>query len=281
MVKRQLSEKERHDWFEVEEIRWPPYFTYVSGKYVHKSVIKDLRSSTTVIKKREDTVEALINPTPVPTTHDPWISLIYHRRKTSAPPLIVSVTLLAKSHEKVYGKAYECKMERKTRLYHVTFLGKDLRSDTSDIYHLSDEDCWRMVRTKKCIYNMMDCIGDSCVYDKEPDNNYSWFKDSSVSYAHCYLSTRYLTADDKDDYVLNGKCRASLKFCKLRYSVVVWDSNIIHICPLSIVTTAKFNVFGEYIMSDAIKQAYQVTGITNICGKSFAETTKRSEITDR
>lgn len=101
-------------------------------------------------------------------------------------------------------------------------------------------DCDEMIRTKRCkncvSYNPMICEGDYCYYDFVPSENFvCWSTQESRGYL-CRFNKKYIEADSIDSFLYNKPdCKVTNNFCSLHNSIVIWDSALIHKCPLELI----------------------------------------------
>ena len=148
----------------------------------------------------------------------------------------------------VSGKAFQCKKVIYTRTWSKNFWGTGYRNDEVKTENLDSESCWYMVNTKKCVYgslvNNMTCDENmNCNFEEIIKDEYSWMQDITKSFAHCYVSPKFIAESDLNSHIFNGKCKVSDWFCKMHDSIIVWHRDVIHACPFKIISLG--NMFSK------------------------------------
>ena len=187
--------------------------------------------------------------------------------------------ILSKSINTVYGKAFQCKKIIFTRSWSVGFWGKEYRNDDIRIDKLDADSCWYLVNNKKCVFgnfvNDMKCDeNNNCNYEGFPLDEYSWFRDSTKSFAHCYVTSRFIAEADLNSHIFNGFCKISDWFCNLKDSIVVWHRDIVHSCPFRRVSNGNLRSNGVYFVEDSQKLGFQFKRFETQCGVDMIYTTE-------
>ena len=80
-----------------------------------------------------------------------------------------------------------------------------------------------MVKNKKCDKNNMICDeNENCRYETFPPDEFTWFKDSTKTFSHCYVSPRVIAESSENSHIFTGQCKVSDWFCLLKDSICVW-----------------------------------------------------------
>ena len=183
--------------------------------------------------------------------------------------------ILTKSLNMISGKAYQCKKVSITRTWSVGFWGKNYRNDNSVTEVLDADSCWYMVRNKKCDKSVMTCDeANNCRYEEFPPDDYSWLRDSTKTFAHCYVSPKMIAESDLESHIFTGFCKVSDWFCVLHDSIVVWGKEVVHSCPFRKISDGYFDASGLLITERNQKLGFQFKRFENHCGLEFILSTE-------
>ena len=200
-------------------------------------------------------------------------STIYDFNNT-AGYLNFNATLLSRAIDKISGKAYQCKVIKMKRTWTVSFWGNRYRSDETTIEMVSADQCWLMVKSKMCDDNKMDCEGDTCSYDKMPDDNYSWLSDKTNTFKHCFVAPRMIAEVEEDSIIFTGHCKVKDWYCNLKDSIVVWNKDVVHECPFRKIADSYFQTEGPYLIINSLKLALQIKRMEFFCNIEMVVTTE-------
>ena len=120
-----------------------------------------------------------------------------------------------------------------------------------------------MVNTKKCVYgslfNNMTCDENmNCNFEEIIKDEYSWMQDITKSFAHCYVSPKFIAESDLKSHIFNGKCKVSDWFCKMHDSIIVWHRDVIHSCPFKIISLGNMFSKEMYFLEKEQKLGYNL-----------------------
>ena len=175
-----------------------------------------------------------------------------------------------KLHNLVNGEGYQCRKNKITRTYTMTFLGEKHVDYKNNRVPLTAEDCWEMVRTRKCNNLPMDCNGKSCHLDEEPVEKYEWWRTVIIENFTCEFTARIIEAEKTDDPIFTQKCRPIDLWCLLKDSTIVWTNDIIHDCPFKFIYMhVFFNLFDNVLVDSDNHLALQVTHEETLCGETL------------
>ena len=88
----------------------------------------------------------------------------------------------------------------------------------------------------------------------------------------CQINPRIITSKKIDDDLFGKLCKAKDLSCNLHDSIVIWNINIIHYCPLVFVKNILFNVKNNFIYSEHDNLLFTVIDQINHCGEKFYST---------
>jgi hypothetical protein len=188
-------------------------------------------------------------------------------------------SVLAKSINTISGKAFQCKKITYSRTWSVGFWGKEYKNDDVFTDKLDADTCWYLVNTNKCVHgnsvNQMTCDENlNCNYEGFPPDDYSWFRDTTTSFAHCYVSNRMIAENDLNSHVFNGFCKVSDWFCSLKDSIIVWHRDVVHTCPFKRVSNGHFKSNGNYFIESTQKLGLQFKKYETNCDVDMILTTE-------
>ena len=188
--------------------------------------------------------------------------------KVDASARITMTLVYSKLHNLANGEGYQCRKNKITRLYTVSFLGEKHVDYRKEHVPLTAEDCWEMVRTRKCNGIPMICNGKSCFLDEEPVEQYAWWRTIIVENFTCEFTSRIIEAEKIESPIFTQKCKPRDLWCLMRDSTVVWDRNAIHDCILRPIFKSIFkNVFDNIYIDTRNHIAVQLLEKVYMCGK--------------
>ncbi len=87
-----------------------------------------------------------------------------------------------------------------------TFIGFFL--EISQIYKtesvsVSSNECWKMVRSRKCRDKEMTCDRHTCYYNAPIQASYKWFNSLTFEDHNCHITPRILSANRLNDTLFN------------------------------------------------------------------------------
>ena len=150
-------------------------------------------------------------------------------------------------HYKISGRGFQCKKNRLLRITSESIFFEKSTSLKVEHVHLSEEDCWYMVKTKKCGDFEMICNGEICEFEGEPLESYSWASTTTTHNYSCQVVPRYIATQNYDDLLFGALCKTSENHCNLFDSIVVWrSSEIVHYCPFTIIAETNISmIYGK------------------------------------
>ena len=149
----------------------------------------------------------------------------------------IDLNVLSRSDNNINGKAFECQMFLHNRTYHTSWtLRKSHKDAEIKIVNLNEQECRNMVYNHKCGNDDMPCDKDGCKFMNEPpfdENNWSYFTtiDPMTSFKTCRIIYRDIISHSNDDQIFSHNCFIKNLYCKLDYSIIIWDLSIISVCP--------------------------------------------------
>ena len=77
-----------------------------------------------------------------------------------------------------------------------------------------------------------------------------------------------ITANNEKDLVFSDFCKVEDYYCKLESSVIIWDKDIIHKCPVRrILTNKKFYIVKNGFMAEDLYFIFK--NLVNVCGTTL------------
>ena len=118
---------------------------------------------------------------------------------------------------------------------------------------------------------------------------FSWWKEIKKDTYNCKLSPKVITVEKVDDHLFGTNCKASDLSCQLVDSILIWNTDIIHECPLKLIrknvvftldATSKFAYDNELnrfsnssiISNEELNWTFQVTKPIIIYNTIFFQT---------
>ncbi|CAF1063141.1 unnamed protein product, partial [Brachionus calyciflorus] len=86
------------------------------------------------------------------------------------------------------------------------FLYESLRTEH---VKLTRDECYIMVKSKKCNEFQMECENNYCSNSSDPKANFKWMNEVTTETFSCTTSPKQITANSPDDLLFNGKCKVS------------------------------------------------------------------------
>ncbi|CAF1020657.1 unnamed protein product [Brachionus calyciflorus] len=161
------------------------------------------------------------------------------------------LALLIKQKHFIYGTGFKFKKEIKTATFRESFLGYQTESSKSHYVQLSKEECEYMVKTKICNGFPMICENENCFYEKEPEEEFNWWKTVTRSGVKCSVTAIGINGDSLDQRLFNSikhPCKASSLELPLHHSIIIWVSKIIHKCPYELVDKVELRSLNDNIV---------------------------------
>jgi hypothetical protein len=188
--------------------------------------------------------------------------------------------ILSKSINTVSGQAFQCKRIIFTRTWTENFFGSKYRNDEVKTEKLDSNTCWYMIKSKKCEFgnfkNEMSCDdNNNCNYEGFPSDAYSWLRDVTMSFAHCYISPRLIAEADLTSHIFNGICKVSDWYCNLKDTIIVWSKDVIHTCGFKRVALGYLtSTNGVQFFERGLRLGFQYKRIETNCGVDMIVTTE-------
>jgi len=110
-----------------------------------------------------------------------------------------------------------------------------------------------MVRSPKCRDKEMTCDGHTCYYRATIQASYKWLHSFTFEDYSCHITTNIISANRISDTLFNSAfpaCRATDLYYLLHDHTIVWQSDVIHVCPFKIVTISSL----EAVIQDIFYQ---------------------------
>jgi hypothetical protein len=132
-----------------------------------------------------------------------------------------------------------------------------------------------MVISSKCNNQVLTCFGDSCNSQEEPTVEYTLLSTNSFSSYHCQTHTRQIYSDSINKPLFaaaSTPCLAKDLFCRINTLTIIWESNVIHNCPFSLIN--KTTLFIDNNLAYNNEYLFQITGKHQECDMEILETTE-------
>ena len=126
----------------------------------------------------------------------------------------------------------------------MDFVGNEIVIENIEQISLNDLDCLKMLNYHSCGENSMICDKyNSCDFNVKVSREFIWADTPVKSTDHCTVRRRLITANNEKDTVFSDFCKVEDFYCKLESSIIIWNKDIIHKCPVRrILTNKKFDV---------------------------------------
>ena len=174
---------------------------------------------------------------------------------------VYGAIILNKYHENIYGMGYECEQEKVIYKFDKTFfLGTETINIEKELYVLSADECWKMVKEKRCIgyskgevKKTMKCVNEACFYDEKPIPEYSRGFTVEKTTLKCQFKTKLIEGINKETPIFKTDtgCLYKQMFCDLSRSIVVWNSSVYHECPYEYVATMTLFRYDDLLFFNA------------------------------
>jgi hypothetical protein len=173
------------------------------------------------------------------------------------------------SHE-VSGNGYECSMEKYSIRTHMGFFMGISQLYKIEPIPISINECWKMVRIKKCTNHDMVCDGQSCFYRASLQPTYQWLTSLTFEDYSCHSTRRVISAKKLNDTLFNSifpNCKAADLFCQLSDHIIVWQRDVLHSCPYELITSSQMHLTATDILkSTQDNLLFQLTSVETACG---------------
>ena len=183
--------------------------------------------------------------------------------------------LLERLSNTIFGPAIACKRDKITITTYKSLLGFTTSSRTIDAELLSREECLAMVISRKCLNQILTCFGDSCNSQEEPTVEYTWLSTNTFTSYHCQTHTRQLYSDSINTPIFaaaSTPCLAKDLFCRINTLTIIWEPNVIHTCPFSLIN--KTTLFIDNNLAYNNNYLFQITGKHTECDMEIFDTTE-------
>jgi hypothetical protein len=134
-----------------------------------------------------------------------------------------------------------------------------------------------MVQRKVCGENSkMTCSGNVCWYTPVITPKFQWLRTFEIKDYSCQFAPRIIRSPHPDVPLFGAACTARDLSCSLHDSTIVWESNIIHDCPLTHVITLNLTKpvnTKSILINESNHLLFQAKNrYITICGKMFLMT---------
>lgn len=152
---------------------------------------------------------------------------------------------LSKLHHEVAGLGFKCSAETITMLcsQNLVFAKYCSKSEWTHV-HRDEHDCWEMVKTKRCKFELpdslsyekkMQCDQDGCSTSIIPEEKFTWLQTNIINGFRCSIKYSKIIADTPDGFIYgSSSCRGNDFKCETNGDITVWNSSIVHKCPFEI-----------------------------------------------
>ena len=199
---------------------------------------------------------------------------------------VKEILLLNKLHHEVYGVGYRCKafMANMTCTYSYFWQENGCPLTQWSPIRLTSEDCWNMVREKRCRLESNEVTFDkklncdnlgNCAVEVIPTEEYHWGSTIKRRAYKCSMQLLTIIADsEKEGIYINNACKPLDFKCNMGYEIIVWNSTILHKCPYEIIDTNLSYEFTEnkYFVSKKDNLLFEITAVSKICEVEMYET---------
>ena len=174
----------------------------------------------------------------------------------------------------VYGTGHQCSMSALIVTTSMSFFGVKYQSAIQQTAKLTEGECRNMVLTKRCQRNQMKCDGEYCSFEAIPNFEFSWLSTKSYTDYSCTIKPRVISASSENERVFGTKCVIKDKKCELHDSIIIWDNEIIHRCPLYEISNTLFKIKGFFLWNEREKLGFQFEKFVNVCNAQVIQTTE-------
>lgn len=190
---------------------------------------------------------------------------------------LVEATILEKMNYQIFGDGYSCKMIKIELLYtfHWYFAKSTLQKET--VIELFRAECAYMVKSKMCKDQEMKCESGGCLLEYKFSPYFIYGRSIDFVGYSCRIDKITVFSNDFSKKIFNdatSTCLARDLVCKTNEITIIWNEDIIHECPYSVVKQMNLNVSGEIWYSDREKLVFQSTRKIKECDSIFYETTE-------
>ena len=187
-------------------------------------------------------------------------------------PLDSKFHILNKKSNEINGKGWSCTRKISELITWTDWLNnKHQDSVPSIIYEdLSREDCLEMVRTKKCYKEKMYCDNGYCSTNIKRNLVHYYLQRVANIYTECEAFEVNIISENKDHKIITNErtfsaCLSKDYFCKLKNSIIVWEDEIVHDCPFSIVKSIQLETIGKALMNRKENKYFELLENITIC----------------
>jgi hypothetical protein len=111
-----------------------------------------------------------------------------------------------------------------------------------------------MVRTKKCDKEKMFCENVYCSNNVKKELNYYYLEQLKNIFTEFEAYEVNIISENKDHKIVTNErtfsaCLSKDYYCKLKYSIIVWEDEIVHDCSFSIVKSIQLQIIGKALMN--------------------------------
>lgn len=185
-----------------------------------------------------------------------------------------SISVISKNKYFINTIGFECHKTIRTTWFNESFWFKTTTSQYSEIVLLSRIDCLLMVDQKLCGLNHMKCDdSNNCYYKSNPEDSYYWNNEHKVETIDCSFNRKHIIAEFDTSplfFAPLNECKATDLYCKLRNSVIAWNSMPNNTCLYSKVHSgAGYQTLWQsedIFYSKTDRLAFQIKSIEQVCG---------------
>ena len=169
--------------------------------------------------------------------------------------------ILNKKSNEINGKGWKCSKKYSIITTWTDWLNnKRQDSVPAEVYEdLSREDCLEMIGTKKCDNEKMFCDNGYCSNNVKKELNYYYLVQLKNIFTECEAYEVNIISENKYLKIVTNErtfsaCLSKDYYCKLKYSIIVWEDEIVHECPFSLVKSIQLQTMGKALMQKKYKR---------------------------
>ena len=184
-------------------------------------------------------------------------------------------TIAKKLNHMVSGSGFQCRVEKLSIITYTSLFFEQTERVHHEFVDVSKDECWYMIRSKKCRDRVMTCDDSSCSYKPKITAYFRWLESLKFESYSCTVVPRIVQANKIDDPLFGDSlpiCTASDLSCQRDSHIIVWTKDVIHTCPFEAIHTSNMTLQRDIVISKTDHLLFQVTEISSQCGKAFIHT---------
>ena len=183
----------------------------------------------------------------------------------------VNLDIYTREDHSVQGWGYQCVQIVKHWKFIETISFNRFETELDENAQLTEHDCLKMVKYKKCGRNEMTCDEDGCSFDGSVNPSYSWMNSIVKITDHCFFKRKEIIADNEDSFIFSHNCKVKDYQCAVADSMIVWNSSVIHPCPYKrIMKNETFEIDEKGFRNNEVYFIYD--GLLNTCNNKLMKT---------